>query len=904
MSARNTAEAAHLWHPEQLDDLEGAIRRARTGEPTTLVVSGPAGVGKTSFLDDLVARAADFTVLAAEGLEDDGFPYSVLAQVGVAVRGGGDVDPFVMAQRLRAVLDSCGGRPVLLRVDDLHWADAESVNALLWLLRRAAGDRLLVAVGARPLDADQHPAWQRWLGNRRQVVRIELSGLSRDQVATLVAADGRAVPEGFPALLWEHTSGNPLYLRALLDEYEPAELADREVLPAPARFARTVAARTGRLAPAATRLLGAVAVLGTGWHPLADAAAVAGLDDSAVAAQQLTDAGLLQVRAAGSGDAVRPAHALIRSAVHQQLPLAERKRLHARAAQVLVDEGQVLDHRLAAANGYDDDLATTLEAYAQRLRTRRIWRVSARYLRGAAAVTAQPGRRRRRWLESLVDTTLIPDLPAARAGLAAQAATDDPAETMLRALLDLADGNPAATVAAAQQVLALAEESVDPVTRYRAGVLLATAMREQGEPADQVDTVLRAAEGLKVIDPCLLFQARLARTFVDEELLGPVRHWASIDPALGTPAAVPVAATLELARRAIAAVHIGLYEVARDDLTEVMRRCRDGILSLADGRIPDGLGYVHYLLGDWSSASRWLHLAHDMRGLSRYLPYLLIGQDRLAEADDYLDRLLPTFGRSPRAGFENALHLLIARGHAGDDPARRREIGARLVGEIGRRVRGPQPAASTVRVLISAGTAALWADRPDLTEICADLMTPALPVTPWARSGASWLRGLAAEATGDRTGALAMLDAATSGPPMTLPLYRAHILADQARLLRATGEEARGRQALRDAADGYRAIGAVGYLARVEAALSGQPGPRAVQDGRAGSRIGLTEREVDVLALVGKGMSYAQIAAELFITRKTVGYHLSNLYAKAGVANRHQLADLARREPGQFAVLS
>lgn len=64
----------------------------------------------------------------------------------------------------------------------------------------------------------------------------------------------------------------------------------------------------------------------------------------------------------------------------------------------------------------------------------------------------------------------------------------------------------------------------------------------------------------------------------------------------------------------------------------------------------------------------------------------------------------------------------------------------------------------------------------------------------------------------------------------------------------------------------------------------------------------VTERERDVLALLVRGMSYHQIAAELFITQKTVGYHLSNLYAKAHVNGRHQLARVAQDQPERFRL--
>ncbi|MFY1671925.1 LuxR C-terminal-related transcriptional regulator [Plantactinospora sp. WMMB334] len=897
-----------LWRPDWLDLLEEGLRRARAGTPTVVCVSGTAGVGKTSLLDELVGRAGDFIVLTAEGLEDFQLPFGVLSQWTAAPPGEyeDDADPFAAAQVLRKVLDQAGRRPVLLRLDDLHWADAESVASLLWLLRRSVGDRLLVGVGTRPLSGDQHPAWQRWLGGRQQEIRIELTGLTQEQVAVLVNARDPAVATGLATLLWEHTSGNPLFVLALLAEYEPAELATRMVLPAPAEFARTVAVRVARLEPAAAALLGAVVVLGGAWHPLVDAAAVAELAEPVGAAQQLSDAGLVQLRVEQTGDSLRPAHSLIRSAVYQQLSLVERKRLHGRAGSVLLDESQVLDHRLAAVTGHDDNLAAALDTYAQQLRARRSWRASARYLRAAATVTATPDLRRRRWLESLFDTATVSDLSAVRAELSARPASDEPAETVLRGLLDLGDGRFGDAIDRFGAVLALPAGTVDAIIAYRAGVLLAAAMYQRGDPPREVDEVLRAAERHQVVDPCVVFHARHIRTFTDRELLTCGEQWATIDPALGAARSVPVDATLELLPRAILAVAVGFYDVARDDLAEVMRRSREGIVSLPDARIPDGLGYVQWLLGDWTAARICLHLAHEMRGMSLYLPYLLVSEGRFAEADSIIDKLLPAMEARDRwTGWDNSLHLWVTRAHAAGDQAMMRDIGQRLLHRVQARL-GLTPSPVSVRLRVSAGLATLWADRPDLTLAYADQVAHARPTPPWAASCAAWLRGLAAEANGDHPAALALLGAAIADRAANLPLYRAHMFADHARLALAVGDGTLSRRSAQDARTAYERLGATAYLDRIPTATDGSPGMRRGGEpaGPAPRRIGLTDRERDVLALVSNGMSYAQIAAELFITSKTVGYHLSNLYAKAGVANRHQLAELARRAPAAFDVVN
>ncbi len=99
----------------------------------------------------------------------------------------------------------------MLVADDLHWADPESVEALLWLLRRTSGDRLLVAVGTRPLPADVHPEWQRWNTGRTTAIQVTLAELTPQQVADLARRRWPQLSDELARRLHEHTGGNPLY---------------------------------------------------------------------------------------------------------------------------------------------------------------------------------------------------------------------------------------------------------------------------------------------------------------------------------------------------------------------------------------------------------------------------------------------------------------------------------------------------------------------------------------------------------------------------------------------------------------------------------------------------------------------------------------------------------------------
>ncbi|BCB79611.1 hypothetical protein Pflav_060210 [Phytohabitans flavus] len=136
---------------------------------------------------------------------------------------------------------------------------------------------------------------------------------------------------------------------------------------------------------------------------------------------------------------------------------------------------------------------------------------------------------------------------------------------------------------------------------------------------------------------------------------------------------------------------------------------------------------------------------------------------------------------------------------------------------------------------------------------------------------------------------------AAHDPAINLTYYRGRMLVDYAWATRGPGRRpagaALGRRDLPTARGG-----------RGDPAGPGAAGAGAARGPAGRPRVALTERERGVLVLLARGMSYAQIAEALFVTQKTVGYYVSNMYGKAGVTSRHQLTDLAGCEPDRFTV--
>jgi predicted ATPase len=143
-----------LWQDEQISAILAALEAARSGQPTVLSVLGKPGMGKTSLLREMATRASGFNVLEADGQESAYCePFDLLRQLGVRDdhSPGGIKDPLVATQGLRDLVDTLSpAGPVLILVDDLQWADHESVESLYWLVRRARGDRMLVVLGSHP----------------------------------------------------------------------------------------------------------------------------------------------------------------------------------------------------------------------------------------------------------------------------------------------------------------------------------------------------------------------------------------------------------------------------------------------------------------------------------------------------------------------------------------------------------------------------------------------------------------------------------------------------------------------------------------------------------------------------------------------------------------------------------
>jgi DNA-binding SARP family transcriptional activator len=324
-----------------LEQLRGLWGEVRDGARRAALVVGPPGIGKTRLIAAFASEvhAGGGAVLAGVADEEAAEPLSpvlgALAAAGRALPASADVAADAGAVRLarldglaEALERAAGGASLLLVLDDVHWADEQTLRLLVRIARMGSGPLLVLATSRLAAPSGVRAALDE-LGRAVPLARVELGGLERSDVAAL--AHDRGVAADVDDLL-ARTAGTPFFVEALL-----AAGGERT----PARVIDAVAARAARLGAEPLAVLRAAALLGRTIDAEL-AAEVAGVDALAAldAVEAAHGAGLVAASGvAGSGvpgaDAATFAHALVQDALLDGLAASERARLHARAAEVL-----------------------------------------------------------------------------------------------------------------------------------------------------------------------------------------------------------------------------------------------------------------------------------------------------------------------------------------------------------------------------------------------------------------------------------------------------------------------------------------------------------------------------------------------------------------------------------------
>lgn len=371
-----------LGRRQELGELDVILTAAREGRSAVAALVGEAGIGKSALLDAAADAATGMRVLRARGVESEGAvpfggllellrpalsvldripaPQAAALERALALRPGSAQDRFAVGAATLSLLAAyADDAPLLVLVDDAHWLDGSSGEALLFAVRRVVADPIAVIIAVR----EGEPS----LLEGADIRTLRLDGLDREAAGELLAG----VPREVTDRLYRTTAGNPLALLEFARDADAlAVLPPEHPIPASASIVRAFLRRAASLSDEARHALLLAAVSENG-----DLAVLtrAGLQVDALAGAERT--GLVRI----SGSHVEFQHPLVRSAVYGDASPDERRRAHRSLASALPDRDadRRAWHLASAAAGIDAAAAASLEQAARRARERTAFTVAS-----------------------------------------------------------------------------------------------------------------------------------------------------------------------------------------------------------------------------------------------------------------------------------------------------------------------------------------------------------------------------------------------------------------------------------------------------------------------------------------------------------------------------------------------
>ena len=889
--------------------LDGLVDDIRRGKSRSLVVRGEAGIGKTALLDHLVGSASGVTVARAVGVESDmELAFASLHQLCAPLLDRLELLPGPQRDALRIVFGLTEGpapnrfliglavlsllseaaeeRPLLCVVDDAQWLDQTSALTLAFVARRLLAEPVGLVFAAREPGEEL-----------RHVPELALHGLVNGDARALLSSAVRFPLDGrVRDRIIAETRGNPLALLELPRGLTPTQLAGGFAVPEATDVSRWIEEsyirRLATLPDDARRLLLLAAA-----EPVGDPLLLQRACEHLGVARSATDAtdGLLTLE-----HQVTFRHPLARSAVYRSADAPDRRAAHlalAQATDLAVDPDRRAWHFAAATVGPDEGVARELELSAGRAHARGGFAAAAAFLHRAVALTDDPGRR------------------AERALAAAQASLSAGAFDVARGMLAAAEAGP-----------------LDELGRARVDLLQAEVAFAQRRGGDAPALLLQAAERLETFDVRLardtyldawsaaLFAGDLARG-------GDLRDVSRAAATAPAPAGPPPARDLLLDGLAL------IFTEGRSAATPVLRR------ALAAFARPD-VSVEEVLRWGWL-ASRAANFLWDFDG------GLEIGKRAVALAHDtgaleILAAADNACGQLAAFGGDFALATqLIAEVEAVKEATRTRIPPHAAIALAGIRGREAEASALIDGVIAEAtaagqGTAvqyARWAkailmnglgryEESLAAAVEASRDTPELYIAAWALSELIE----AAARTGDEAlaaDALARLGEHTegTGSDWALGLHaRGHALLSEgeaaerlyreaidrlgrtrlqpdlarARLLygewlRRENRRVDARAQVRTAFELFEAIGMEGFAERARTEL--QATGEHVRKRSPETRDDLTAQELQIARLARDGLSNPEIGARLFLSPRTVEWHLRKVFSKLAIRSRHELSN-------------
>jgi DNA-binding CsgD family transcriptional regulator len=909
---------------------------ALAGQGGVVMVEGPAGIGKTRLTEVALARAAGAGLAVAKArcdeLERD-FAFGVVRQLleplvakldsddrddvtsGAAALGAsllrdpesraGD-SPHAALHGLYWLTANLAARsPIVLAVDDAHWSDEPSLRFLAYLSKRIDAVPVLALITSRPAEPGAGRELLEGLAGDPAIRLIRPAALSEAAVAELVRAGLEPdAPASFCAACHRATGGNPFFVHELLwtldaAEIEPSDAEGVRVAEiAPETVAKSVLRRLRRLPESAMTLARAVAILGNGTDANL-AARLADLDEVTVAEAAAT---LAQVDLFSRSRSLEFAHPIVRTAVYTSLSPTDRARGHGRAARLLVEQGADADrvavHLLATPALEEAWAVEVLRNAANAAVARGAPEVATGYFERALAEPLS-GRARADLLVDLAvaEVAALPPPAGIEHLKQALALAEDPRK---RALISLEFGRAylaTLKIFEATEVLERALSELEPGERelrerIEAQLLNATTMALSMAPRAE----RRLAE---------LFEEAKAGCLTDRVLLANVAAFTACSRE-------PAAKGAALAERALAGGELvrgrdplpicfaASALIFSDRLAEARQVLSD---ALAEARRKGSLlmfsfasvyrSHVEWRLGSIAAAEADARAAlelSEVREAQVGLPFAVSGLiDALTERGE-LDEAERALVESGIAGplpellhltfvLDSRARLRLAQGRAREALDDLREC-ARLL--EGWKIRSPGRIpwrASAALALMSLG------ERDEATRIALQEVELARRFQVPRELGIA-LRAAGLAEGGDRgVELLAEAVEVLEGSPAVLEHARA--LADLGASLRRRGQRSTAREPLRRALELAHRCGATALVERAHAELlaTGARPRRAVLTGLEA----LTASERRVAEMAAEGLTNRQIAQALFVTEKTIEWHLGQAYRKLEIGSRSEL---------------
>ncbi|MBJ7340217.1 helix-turn-helix transcriptional regulator [Mycolicibacterium sp.] len=891
--------------------IDGLLDAARSGSSGALVLRGEPGIGKTALLEYARLRADGFSVLRGAGIESESeFPFAAVHQLlrpvwnhaavlparqrtaldaAFGLRPSSGDDRFLVSLGILGMLaDAADEQPVLCLIDDAQWLDEPSVDALTFVARRLEADGIVMMFAVRDDEMDVLAS--------AGLPEVRLHGVDTAAAHALLA-EGPPVSPSVRDVLVETTAGNPLGLRELPASLSADQLSGRAALPDRMPLGdgleRVFLTRVRRLPDATQTVLLLAAAEQTGDLRVVLAAAEF-LDISVDSLGEAEAAGIVRI----ADDRVTFRQPMVRSAVYRGATFLQRRAANQAIAAALTrpeDVDQRTWQLAAAAVGPDEGLAAQLVAIADRATARGGHASAATALERAAELTSASETQARRLLSA--------------AQCAWQAGKPDRAATALER---------AAPLATEVKLRA-------GISRLRGKIAFAC-----GEPDTAYENLRSAADLISALDPpsaasALAEMGQIAWVSGDARRLGEAARRLVALPTPTDQSAVTASLVVGLdlflkgdTAAATAALQRAAESIETSDDAAILSQTAGAALFLGDdaralpmfiravaaARLAGAVDMLPALLGPLGALQAWtgrhasamatategLRLALDMGQENAaahhrsVLAWVAAAQGREQDCRDAAAATLSwAIGHrlGPHAGIASwALALLdLGMGRPAEAFDRLNAMAGARTGE-GHQVVKTFAAADYVEAAMRVG-------QPDRAEQAAlTLRAWAAHVqAPWALALAARCDALLADGSEEHFARAAALHAEGSRP---FDAARTELLRGE--FLRRRRSRARARTHLRAACEVFEGLGAAPWTERARGELRATGETARTRDPSTVTR--LTPQELQIARLVGAGGTNREIAAELFLSPRTIDYHLHKIFTKLGISSRAQLVRL------------